>query len=100
MAATGEAGVWAYPLALGGYIVGLSAVIRRLLVLPKPTTPEDEGVERVRRFQSKYTLTFGMLAVASNVPPFLEGAVVASVQSPAAGERLKRGSEITVNFQP
>ncbi|HET8779214.1 MAG TPA: Stk1 family PASTA domain-containing Ser/Thr kinase [Agromyces sp.] len=39
-------------------------------------------------------------AVASNVPQFLEGAVVASVQSPAAGEMLKRGSEVTVNFQP
>lgn len=37
-------------------------------------------------------------AVASNVPAFLEGAVVASVQSPAAGEQLKRGSEVTVNF--
>ncbi len=36
--------------------------------------------------------------VTSNVPAFLEGAVVASVQSPAAGERLKRGSEVTVNF--
>lgn len=36
--------------------------------------------------------------VASNVPSFLEGAVVASVQSPAPGERLKRGSEVTVNF--
>jgi eukaryotic-like serine/threonine-protein kinase len=36
--------------------------------------------------------------VASNVPTFLEGAVVASVQSPAAGEQLKRGSEVTVNF--
>ncbi|MGR0221672.1 Stk1 family PASTA domain-containing Ser/Thr kinase [Agromyces sp. ZXT2-6] len=39
-------------------------------------------------------------AVSSNVPQFLEGAVVASVQSPAAGERVKRGSEITVNFEP
>jgi eukaryotic-like serine/threonine-protein kinase len=38
--------------------------------------------------------------VSSNVPGFLEGAVVASVQSPAAGEKLKRGSEVTVNFQP
>jgi beta-lactam-binding protein with PASTA domain len=38
--------------------------------------------------------------VSSNVPQFLEGAVVASVQSPAAGERLARGSEITVNFEP
>jgi hypothetical protein len=38
--------------------------------------------------------------VSSNVPQFLEGAVVASVQSPAAGERVKRGSEITVNFEP
>lgn len=37
-------------------------------------------------------------AVTSNVPGFLEGAVVASVQSPAAGELLKRGSEVTVNF--
>jgi eukaryotic-like serine/threonine-protein kinase len=36
--------------------------------------------------------------VTSNVPEFLEGAVVASVQSPAAGEKLKRGSEVTVNF--
>jgi eukaryotic-like serine/threonine-protein kinase len=36
--------------------------------------------------------------VASNVPAFLEGAVVASVQTPAAGEKLKRGSEVTVNF--
>lgn len=36
--------------------------------------------------------------VASNVPAFLEGAVVASVQSPAAGEMIKRGSEVTVNF--
>lgn len=39
-------------------------------------------------------------AVTSNVPQFLEGAVVASVQSPAAGERVERGSEITVNFEP
>jgi beta-lactam-binding protein with PASTA domain/tRNA A-37 threonylcarbamoyl transferase component Bud32 len=38
--------------------------------------------------------------VSSNVPQFLEGAVVASAQSPAAGERLARGSEITVNFEP
>ncbi|TYL51096.1 Stk1 family PASTA domain-containing Ser/Thr kinase [Agromyces mariniharenae] len=37
-------------------------------------------------------------SVTSNVPGFLEGAVVASVQSPAAGEKLKRGSEVTVNF--
>ena len=37
-------------------------------------------------------------AVTSNVPAFLEGAVIASVQSPAPGEMLKRGSEITVNF--
>ncbi|UOE44857.1 Stk1 family PASTA domain-containing Ser/Thr kinase [Agromyces larvae] len=37
-------------------------------------------------------------AVSSNVPEFLEGAVVATVQSPAAGERVKRGSEIQVNF--
>lgn len=37
-------------------------------------------------------------SVTSNVPGFLEGAVVASVQSPAAGEQLKRGSEVTVNF--
>ncbi|MDR6907028.1 serine/threonine-protein kinase [Agromyces sp. 3263] len=36
--------------------------------------------------------------VTSNVPAFLEGAVVASVQSPAAGEKLKRGAEVTVNF--
>ncbi|WP_353829114.1 PASTA domain-containing protein, partial [Agromyces sp. SYSU T0242] len=39
-------------------------------------------------------------AVTSNVPPFLEGAVVASVQDPAAGERVQRGTEITVNFSP
>lgn len=39
-------------------------------------------------------------AVTSNVPQFLEGAVVASVQSPAAGERVERGSEVTVNFEP
>jgi serine/threonine-protein kinase len=38
--------------------------------------------------------------VVSNVPQFLEGAVIASVQSPAAGERVKRGTEITVNFEP
>lgn len=38
--------------------------------------------------------------VASNVPNFLEGAVVASVQSPAAGEQVERGTEVTVNFQP
>ena len=38
--------------------------------------------------------------VASNVPAFLEGAVIASVQSPAAGEVVERGTEITVNFQP
>ena len=36
--------------------------------------------------------------VSSNVPAFLEGAVVASVQTPAAGEKVKRGSEVTVNF--
>lgn len=36
--------------------------------------------------------------VTSNVPAFLEGAVVASVQTPAAGEKLKRGAEVTVNF--
>ncbi|MFC9918940.1 Stk1 family PASTA domain-containing Ser/Thr kinase [Agromyces binzhouensis] len=39
-------------------------------------------------------------SVASNVPGFLEGAVVASVQDPAAGESVARGSEVTVNFQP
>ncbi len=38
-------------------------------------------------------------SVVTNVPQFLEGAVIAGVQSPAAGEKLKRGSEITVNFQ-
>ncbi|WP_255681190.1 Stk1 family PASTA domain-containing Ser/Thr kinase [Agromyces cavernae] len=38
--------------------------------------------------------------VVSNVPPFLEGAVVAGTQSPVAGEKVKRGSEVTVNFQP
>lgn len=38
--------------------------------------------------------------VASNVPNFLEAAVVASVQSPAAGEQVERGTEVTVNFQP
>ncbi|WP_344370087.1 Stk1 family PASTA domain-containing Ser/Thr kinase [Agromyces tropicus] len=38
--------------------------------------------------------------VASNVPSFLEGAVVASVQDPAAGESVVRGTEVTVNFQP
>lgn len=69
MAVTGETGAWPYPLALGGYILGLAAVIRRQLVLPKPTTPEDEEVERTRRFQSRYTVTFAMLALASNVPP-------------------------------
>ncbi|MCM3658417.1 Stk1 family PASTA domain-containing Ser/Thr kinase [Agromyces mediolanus] len=36
--------------------------------------------------------------VTSNVPQFLEGAVVAAKQSVAAGERVKRGSEISVNF--
>lgn len=36
--------------------------------------------------------------VTSNVPPFLEGAVVAAKQSVAAGERVKRGSELAVNF--
>ncbi|MEF3405015.1 Stk1 family PASTA domain-containing Ser/Thr kinase [Agromyces sp. CCNWLW203] len=36
--------------------------------------------------------------VTSNVPAFLEGAVVASVQTPAAGEKVKRGTEVTVNF--
>ena len=38
-------------------------------------------------------------SVVTNVPEFLEGAVIAGVQSPAAGEKVKRGSEITVNFQ-
>ena len=38
-------------------------------------------------------------SVVTNVPQFLEGAVIAGVQSPAAGEKVKRGSEITVNFQ-
>ncbi|MFK4729166.1 Stk1 family PASTA domain-containing Ser/Thr kinase [Agromyces mediolanus] len=36
--------------------------------------------------------------VTSNVPEFLEGAVVAAKQSVAAGDRIKRGSEISVNF--
>jgi beta-lactam-binding protein with PASTA domain/tRNA A-37 threonylcarbamoyl transferase component Bud32 len=50
--------------------------------------------------QARTQLEAAGFAVASNVPPFLEGAVVASVQSPAAGEKLARGSEVTVNFQP
>lgn len=37
-------------------------------------------------------------AVTSNVPGFLEGAVVAAKQSVAPGERVKRGTEISVNF--
>ncbi|MGX5695373.1 Stk1 family PASTA domain-containing Ser/Thr kinase [Agromyces soli] len=36
--------------------------------------------------------------VTSNVPGFLEGAVVAAKQSVAPGERVKRGTEISVNF--
>ncbi|MFC9560180.1 Stk1 family PASTA domain-containing Ser/Thr kinase [Agromyces sp. NPDC056965] len=36
--------------------------------------------------------------VGSNVPAFLEGAVIASVQDPAAGTKLKRGSKVNVNF--
>ncbi|MFE5671412.1 Stk1 family PASTA domain-containing Ser/Thr kinase [Agromyces sp. NPDC056523] len=50
--------------------------------------------------QARAQLEAAGFAVASNVPPFLEGAVVASAQSPAAGEKVARGTEITVNFQP
>lgn len=73
MAATRETGVWAYPLALGGYMLGLIAVLRRVLVPPAQATPEDEMVERARRFQAKYTLTFAMLTLAANVPPLILG---------------------------
>lgn len=38
-------------------------------------------------------------AVTTNVPEFLEAAVIAAVQTPAAGEVVKRGSEVSVNFQ-
>ncbi len=36
--------------------------------------------------------------VTSNVPPFLEGAVVAGTQDPAPGTMIRRGSTVTVNF--
>ncbi|WP_395243336.1 Stk1 family PASTA domain-containing Ser/Thr kinase [Agromyces sp. MMS24-K17] len=36
--------------------------------------------------------------VASNVPAFLEGAVVGTVQDPAPGTMAKRGSKVSVNF--
>ncbi len=36
--------------------------------------------------------------VSSNVPRFLEGAVVASTQDPSPGILLKRGSTVSVNF--
>ncbi|MBC7442016.1 MAG: PASTA domain-containing protein, partial [Ramlibacter sp.] len=38
--------------------------------------------------------------VTSNVPQFLEGAVIASKQDPTAGTKIKRGSSISVNYVP
>jgi serine/threonine-protein kinase len=37
-------------------------------------------------------------SVKSNVPGFLEGGVIARVQTPEAGSMARRGSEISVNF--
>ena len=62
-----------------------------LVELPNVITGQTIGQAREQLEALGFT-------VSSNVPAFLEGAVVASVQSPAAGEQLKRGSEVTVNF--
>jgi len=64
-----------------------------LVEVPNVVTGQTIAEARTQLEEAGFT-------VASNVPGFLEGAVVASVQDPAAGESVARGSEITVNFQP
>ncbi|MFB9960195.1 Stk1 family PASTA domain-containing Ser/Thr kinase [Agromyces bracchium] len=64
-----------------------------LVEVPNVVTGQTIAEARAQLEEAGFT-------VASNVPGFLEGAVVASVQEPAAGDTVARGSEVTVNFQP
>ncbi|WP_438856039.1 Stk1 family PASTA domain-containing Ser/Thr kinase [Agromyces sp. M3QZ16-3] len=64
-----------------------------LVEVPNVVTGQTVAEARAQLEEAGFT-------VASNVPGFLEGAVVASVQDPAAGTSVARGSEVTVNFQP
>ena len=61
-----------------------------LVELPNVITGQTIGQAREQLEALGFT-------VSSNVP-VPRGCLVASVQSPAAGEQLKRGSEVTVNF--
>lgn len=69
MALTGEAGAVPFSVAAGGYFLGACAVARGLLRLPEGTNDDPEWLTRVRRFQTRYTLTFVALGLAANLPP-------------------------------
>ena len=79
------------PVRPGDTIVLVVSKGPDLVEVPNVITGQTVGQARAQLEALGFT-------VSSNVPGFLEGAVVASVQSPAAGEKLKRGSEVTVNF--
>lgn len=79
------------PVRPGDTIVLVVSKGPDLVEVPNVITGQTVGQARAQLEALGFT-------VSSNVPGFLEGAVVASVQSPGAGEKLKRGSEVTVNF--
>ncbi len=86
-----SAGPESEPVHPGDTIVITASKGPDLIEVPNVITGQTVAQAREQLEALDFTVT-------SNVPAFLEGAVVASVQSPAAGERVKRGSEITVNF--
>lgn len=69
MAVSGQAWPHAFGMIVGGYFLGLLAVLRKLLVLPAATEWEANTLTRARRFQTRYTTVFSYVGLAANVPP-------------------------------
>lgn len=79
------------PMRPGDTVVLVVSKGPDLVEVPNVITGQTIAQARTQLEELGFTVT-------SNVPQFLEGAVVAAKQSVAAGERVKRGSEISVNF--
>lgn len=75
MAVSGQALPFAFGLVACGYLLGLVAAIRRLVVLPPPQEDEPGELTRVRKFQARYTAIFQLLGLAANLPPVVLGFV-------------------------
>ncbi|WP_394552158.1 Stk1 family PASTA domain-containing Ser/Thr kinase [Agromyces sp. MMS24-JH15] len=80
------------PVRPGDAITLIVSKGQDLVEVPNVITGQTVAAARAQLEALGFTVT-------SNVPAFLEGAVIASVQDPAPGTMAKRGSEISVNFQ-